>query len=590
MAVENLKSWLEARIADYVGECLAELGKPVEERKLWKQAEILVVTLHGKDEPTHKWVKVPLNWYLNLFNYNGVIRDIVVVRGFASKKQMQVLFDRGLNINGKIFRPLGQTASMARQVKVYFTSRSAEIAGQIAAFLSPDTAYDGNAKLLPKVMARMFQSLSAGITVGAAAYLRDYNKLSEEERKLVKVWLVPIDDITVNDRVVTDGSGLHSSAVTNYVTASLKPNGKAYVVQVRAGGVKGTTQECPDSIWYEVYKKYIVPEAKKAGVRVNPGMPFMLVTKSMEKFVPGVRFFPFTVLRTSVKASEYVRTTYQLLQNLKNDANVLGEIAEETFAKFYKVSPSTPPEEVLERLGLFSKIGDDGSEEESKDREEATTLFRIVKANPEIALKFSPIRRRVMQLFQKKVLEIARGRVVVSGSFTIMLPDPGVFVGKPFLKSGEYYSMGLSCKALLARFPMASPGEPQVVQCRNDVFQYLDGYNITIFNPYDGIWEQMSGADFDGDICLATPDERLISLKLYGFEVPSFDKKEGKKKPCTYVNMCKSIVDGALIPEISGEEKPFTVGMIANLISSVISSMHEKAGCSDDPWDETFEV
>ena len=109
--------------------------------------------------------------------------------------------------------------------------------------------------------------------------------------------------------------------------------------------------------------------------------------------------------------------------------------------------------------------------------------------------------------------EMQVGNILVPGMYTYMMCDPMYCLSNIFhlsdlnmLQSGTEYFNGKNCKAGLFRMPAIHPFEAQKVQLVNDT-SYWFYKDIVIFNGFDGIWDSMGGADFDGDTCAVIPED-----------------------------------------------------------------------------------
>lgn len=104
------------------------------------------------------------------------------------------------------------------------------------------------------------------------------------------------------------------------------------------------------------------------------------------------------------------------------------------------------------------------------------------------------------------------GKILVPGQYTYMICDPARIINEVFkthlpeLASGEYYFNSKECRCGLFRSPLIHPGEVLKVNLSDNQHYHLYR-NVIIFNGYDGAWDNMGGADFDGDICAVIPED-----------------------------------------------------------------------------------
>ena len=115
--------------------------------------------------------------------------------------------------------------------------------------------------------------------------------------------------------------------------------------------------------------------------------------------------------------------------------------------------------------------------------------------------------------YEKMIGEMQIGNILVPGMYTYMMCDPMYCLSNIFnlsglntLQPGTEYFNGKNCKAGLFRMPAIHPFEAQKVQLINNS-SYWFYRDIVIFNGFDGIWDSMGGADFDGDTCAVIPED-----------------------------------------------------------------------------------
>ena len=154
---------------------------------------------------------------------------------------------------------------------------------------------------------------------------------------------------------------------------------------------------------------------------------------------------------------------------------------------------------------IVSSFGDDGEDD-------ALRLATALRTN--INLKNERYMLQLADKQYKKFYEnLMTGRLPVPGRYSYMVTDPMFMLNQlfgtnlPELKAGEYWMNGKQCKAGLFRSPLIAPFEAQRVQLVSHDFFDVFYKDITIFNGYDGIWEIMGGADFDGDTCACIPED-----------------------------------------------------------------------------------
>lgn len=172
------------------------------------------------------------------------------------------------------------------------------------------------------------------------------------------------------------------------------------------------------------------------------------------------------------------------------------------------------PSKMREYLRKYGELSSEGG------FNNADLLNEVATAN-EALLDDKHIVRLIAEEFGKTLADMSVGKIKVDGAYTYMVCDPCAIAEiatgnseeahKQFvemgltLEKGEYYFNGLNVKAGFFRSPMLCP--ENIVQAQLVPKGGMAIYNdVTIFNRYDGAWEKMAGADFDGDECLVVPE------------------------------------------------------------------------------------
>ena len=146
------------------------------------------------------------------------------------------------------------------------------------------------------------------------------------------------------------------------------------------------------------------------------------------------------------------------------------------------------------------------------DGEVNSNLVNVLRNSSDLIDDFQ-VRNWRRDQYKKFIEEMKVGKIFVPGEYTYMVCDPAGVINRiygldlPELKSGEYWFNNKTCKAGLFRSPLIAPFEAQKVQLTENEFYNSFYRDVVIFNCYDGAWENMGGADFDGDTCACVPDD-----------------------------------------------------------------------------------
>lgn len=511
----------------------------------------------------------------------------------------------------KLFKYVATSASKQRQERYIFTAYSdREIIRKMLVFWSDDFAF-GKEASVAKTESRVGQNLSTGRVVGGAVpYFKKAEYDMSEYKSVIEFYYVLIPDITmamykgmVNEtpvglpeikdengkvtqdatedyaKVLGDGSGLHTPAVSRLIEAKLQIE-KAVMLQHRLG--KGTT--------FEQDKLHLGQLCKYLGIKVNLNLPVFFISESMWKFKPGIELLPLTILRTSEDFAEKASMCYETWNAINisgpNGMQTLTDLANKEFEMF-NLTTLSDPGLIMHRLGVIAKIKSSTTTEDMNTTEEerdlmeddtlATSLFRMFTANSFFARKSEYLMKQVRMLFSRKIADMARGKIMVDGSFCIMMIDPGVWTGKLTLKAGECYAAGRTGKCLAARYPMVYPGEPQIftaVDCPE--FEIFKGQNVIIMNALDNAWERMQGADFDGDACLVTFEESVIALCV-SQNVPQtadMPKLSGTKAKVNWDSIAAYFVENFNLMHPKDTTYVPTIGKVNNIVASLLAKAH----------------
>lgn len=206
------------------------------------------------------------------------------------------------------------------------------------------------------------------------------------------------------------------------------------------------------------------------------------------------------------KKSEWVNLNVQFINALTNYENPTFLLPIVDY--WHNMAVNTLSDDIA-KLKFHNIVSQFGEEEKDNDLRLATALRTNISLKDE---------RYMVSLakdqYEKFYTGLMTGRMAVNGIYSYMITDPVYMLNQLFntklegeLQSGEYWCNGKTCLAGLFRSPMIAPFEAQRVQLVSHEFYDVFYKDITIFNGYDGAWELMSGADFDGDTCACIPND-----------------------------------------------------------------------------------
>lgn len=206
------------------------------------------------------------------------------------------------------------------------------------------------------------------------------------------------------------------------------------------------------------------------------------------------------------KKSEFVKLNVQFINALTNysDPCFLLPIADYWHDQMMRTLTDD-----FAKLKFHNIVCSFGEESTENDLKLATMLkTSITLKNERYAVQLE------REQYIKSYRDLKCGRLPVEGRYSYMITDPAFMLNQLYgsnitdeLKAGEYWMNGKTCKAGLFRSPLIAPFEAQRVQLVSHEFYDVFYRDMTIFNGYDGIWELMGGADFDGDTCACIPED-----------------------------------------------------------------------------------
>ena len=297
-----------------------------------------------------------------------------------------------------------------------------------------------------------------------------------------------------------------------------------------------------------------------------------IVPDSVRKFVAGDwDEFPLEICNYIKRKDDWVALNPQFIEALAyDDPNALIPIVDFWF-NYMKESLSDGAK--AQQFHGIIKSSDD-----EENRTIAGNLVSAMRTSADLIDDAQICNWRKDQ-YRKFISDMKIGRVLVPGQYTYMVCDPAFIINQiygtdlPHLAEGEYYHNGKECQCGLFRSPLIHPFEAQKVTLSdNDAYWYMQ--DVIVFNGYDGAWDSMGGADFDGDTCAVIPDDtefgKIIvdGIRCIPFDI--WEEAQGAvKKEFTLNNFVEHLVTSAKVDR---------TGVITNYASKALDiSNHLKA-------------
>ena len=225
----------------------------------------------------------------------------------------------------------------------------------------------------------------------------------------------------------------------------------------------------------------------------------------------------------------YITLNYQVLQNL----NVVNEELEEI------VQPIVDQYKKLIKLDDVNMVkialGDYITDEENESISNKTSII-LDKLGDE-ALKMQYIKRILKNQFEKRLKELAGGKIPVWGGVKMGVADPITYcnylmtgqAGNNGLGLNEFYIAGEIGVRLSYRNPVAYYAEVTKINLVDKLNYWLKNYTseILFVNAHDDFLMIKSGADLDGDIFGVVNNEILIN-SIIEEEAPFINIKDGE--------------------------------------------------------------
>ncbi|MBD5643212.1 hypothetical protein HYH96_04800 [Clostridium botulinum] len=171
----------------------------------------------------------------------------------------------------------------------------------------------------------------------------------------------------------------------------------------------------------------------------------------------------------------------------------------------------------------------------------------LININPEF-VKLDYVKKNLRRLIEKKVRELALGKVTIKAKYQYIAIDPISYMnyamyreqGDNGLKEGEFYSSDCEDGDIrtIQRNPLSAYSEVHNVKfVKNNFFDnwLSDCKELIYFNQKSDILSLLSSADCDGDACTVIDEPIMRNAVIVPKDRKYFiTKNDGKKKPLLY--------------------------------------------------------
>ena len=234
-----------------------------------------------------------------------------------------------------------------------------------------------------------------------------------------------------------------------------------------------------------------------AGQEICLGDYDMLIPDSVRKFIAGEwEDYPLEICNWLKHKDGWVNLNQQFINALGFTKNALRPIVDFWFD--YAIESLKNPVKGM----IFHNIW--------RDEETEDIVPWAMRTNKHLSMDSQVLKWRLAP-YERMFKNMLKGKVKVPGMYSYMVADPGYVIGNAFgidvpcMKSGENYFNNMDCLVGLFRSPLIAQQNAQKAKVvPRETYWYLK--DVIVFNGFDGQWEFMSGADFDGDMCAIIPD------------------------------------------------------------------------------------
>lgn len=308
----------------------------------------------------------------------------------------------------------------------------------------------------------------------------------------------------------------------------------------------------------------------------------MILTNSQVKIDGKARNISVDIAGYSRLSREGAYMNYMLIAGLAISAENLIRLGERTIQIALDAPKSA--ENAMIYLGMLGHSqNEDGSEcDEIYGEDFRNKLMRTLDACPD-SIHDSYIQGTLYKMIEKTIVDVAMGRVFVSGDYVYCVTEPQtIILRSKKLKKGQVWYRGFNGrKAVLFRNPQVSHRAPTVVDVVNDEemeleFGHFRDQNIIVLNCEDYILYWGGGADCDGDRFLIVFDQIIIdSVLARKSETPEETKNpvaSSKKTIMTYP---------IVVAHINSHMRPSLVGTATDISSTWIDCYWEEYWMTD---------
>ena len=483
-------------------------------------------------------------------------------KGFAGKlpaMEKEVLnnaFDKGVVVNGVIYKPFIQSSSQNRDNELVFTSLEDRVSA-LSKLMKIDlnthvdfnmSVGEGGEIVVNKFMARAGMTLANGLATTVSINSKNFTVIKDYVSNLEVQGNIFNYDLSINERFeleeavhpVTDGQNYMSIVIAAKITKdigklsvsdykyfvrnwkgfkSLEDNSKLSdifnsfekVFQLRAPGIKGLFI----AIDFYSLRNEMDLDIVKGHNPMSNDIHFIIGEGGL-KYVPDETIYlEYMESNRDKRLSQTLsmQTLNSLGMSVK-DMEVLTSNAIELFSKVLEDA-----DYALEFLGCYFPTN---LEAEAVEQTLVTKVHKALVANPE-ALKERWVQKALInKLVGVKnnngsyesvgaVIDAKFGKLPIKGNFFFIIADPYAHLGLDrTLKSGEIHFNDYSdTEVALFRYPNVH--ESEIVKkniSKVSVYSYIK--NVIILNTFDDTLPRLGGSDCDGDKYLAVFDEVVI--------------------------------------------------------------------------------
>lgn len=449
---------------------------------------------------------------------------------------LKALLMLGLEVNGKLFFPVVQTASQGRTGSVWISNfankEEVEAFRQCLTYGAFGRVFAGEVKeVMAKIEARLGLNGSTSKSIGFNVTVKRVDDFEREVAHKAKA---------LDNNENYDGSGSNYYKIVDKIETILNVTdgcgmGSVEFFVEKAVGLGCISQaECDyffahyttlaalrtteDARLMRIFKK--VPNAvmlrggsnykglvfmwdlKAEGVKEDVMLPTSMCKEMKGDIVRGVEWRICLINRSKWAKA---RLSNQIMGALNLNREELKSLLDENLSAF-TVNVLNDYNRALKLAGVLSDMNGESS---------AATMVAQALATSEFALTDPWVRQQLIKMTKTAILGFKYGELYIEGANYFVIPDPKVYFRNKYadeelLQSGEVYCNNL--KGLIAglRSPHCHISEAMLTKAvKNNDYWHLT--NLLIINSFDNIAPAAQGMDFDGDRMLVTMDWRIVS-------------------------------------------------------------------------------